>query len=42
MKKNKLFISLSVIILALIFGIAATCNFCGSPITVGEEDVQAY
>jgi hypothetical protein len=36
MKKNKLFIFLSIIILILIFGVAATCNLCGVPIDIGE------
>jgi hypothetical protein len=36
MKKNKLFIFLSIITIVLIFGVAATCNFCGVPIEIGE------
>ena len=38
MKKNKLFIFISIITAILISGVAATCNFCGTPITVGEEE----
>jgi len=38
MKKNKFFIFLSIITLIFIFGVAATCNFCGIPISVGETD----
>jgi hypothetical protein len=37
MKKNKLFLFLSIITLVLIFGIAAICNFCGTPVEVGVE-----
>ena len=36
MKKNKLFILLSIITLILIFTVAATCNLCGAPVTIGE------
>ena len=38
MKKNKIFILFSISTLIFIFGLAATCNLCGTPITVGEED----
>ena len=44
MKKNKLFTFLSIITLILIFGVAATCNLCGAPVTIGEtgetEDLE--
>jgi hypothetical protein len=40
MKKNKLFIFISIITAILISGVAATCNFCGTPITVGEEETE--
>ena len=40
MKKNKLFIFISIITAILISGLAATCNFCGTPITVGEEETE--
>ena len=38
MKKNKLFILFSIITLIFIFGLAATCNLCGAPITIGGTD----
>ncbi len=38
MKKRKIFIVLSIITLILFFAVAATCNFCGVPIDVGETD----
>ena len=38
MKKNKLFIFLPIITTILIFGLAATCNLCGAPISIGETD----
>jgi hypothetical protein len=38
MKKNKLFVILSIITLILVFGVAATCNLCGAPIQIGETD----
>jgi hypothetical protein len=38
MKKNKLFIILSIITIVLIFGVAATCTLCGTPVTIGETD----
>jgi hypothetical protein len=39
MKKNKLFILLSIITLIFIFGIAATCNLCGTPISIGKTEI---
>ena len=36
MKKNKLFVFLSLVTAVLIFGVAATCNLCGTPIQIGE------
>jgi len=38
MKKNKLYILLSIFIIIMIFGTAASCNFCGIPIKVGEVE----
>jgi hypothetical protein len=38
MKKNILYIFICIITLILFFGIAASCNFCGIPIEVGEMD----
>jgi hypothetical protein len=38
MNKNKLFILFSIITLIFIFGLAATCNLCGTPVTIGGED----
>jgi hypothetical protein len=38
MKKNKLFIILSIITIVLIFGVASTCTLCGTPVTIGETD----
>jgi hypothetical protein len=38
MKKNKLFIFLSIIIIILVFGVAVSCNLCGAPVTIGETD----
>jgi hypothetical protein len=38
MKKNKLFIFLSIFTLILIFGIAATCNFCGLEVKPSDNE----
>ena len=38
MRKNKVFIFLSIIALIFIFGIAVTCNLCGTPIEIGETE----
>ena len=38
MKKGKIFIFISLIILILFIGSAATCNFCGVPVAVGEDN----
>ena len=38
MKKNKLYILLSIFIIIMIFGTAASCNFCGIPIKLGEVE----
>jgi hypothetical protein len=39
MKKNKLFTFLSIITIIFVFTVAATCNLCGAPITIGETEV---
>ena len=36
MRKSRLYIFLCIITLILFFGVAATCNFCGVPVEVGE------
>ena len=38
MKKNILYIFICIITLILFFGVAASCNFCGIPLEVGEMD----
>ena len=37
-KKNILYIFICIITLILFFGVAASCNFCGIPLEVGEMD----
>ncbi|MBC8386442.1 MAG: hypothetical protein H8E13_00070 [Actinobacteria bacterium] len=36
MKKKKMFIFLSMIIIICLFGVAASCNLCGVPIEIGD------
>ena len=38
MKKNKLFIILSIITIIVIFGVGSTFTLCGTPISIGETD----
>jgi hypothetical protein len=38
MKKNKLFILLSIVTMILIFGVAATCSLCSTPVSLGDTD----
>ena len=40
MKKNKLFILLSFFALLIFFGVAATCNFCGTPLDISIGDTE--
>ncbi len=41
MKKNRIFIFLSIIIAILVFGVAATCSFCGTPVSLNRSDKDA-